>query len=364
LTELKHIYRNAANIIRAKYSTLNGVDKVLRSLEKRLPKEPMDPRVHRNLFFEPRIDSQQLSVPLETAETVAVQLQKFGLLRLWVRVTCPNREEGESGTVLETDTPSDFELLASRSCDHCGSHHDFEWRNTETFYAVNSGGDESDQAFKYERLKSKIQRVVANGRPEQSFDLVRCETVLNEANGHTALATTDRVIALALHTNHAVLDIPPAISAWWNAWMGPLLMIGAYSVLIIPVVRFCGQWIGVLFSIVVLVALFLVIRGQVNATLAPTVIQRTALCSGLSLATFCVAAGSTGFHINAEAGQNSPWWSKVAFGEVSEPLLYSGLSVYALTLIFVFFFDFQRGWFARNGIRSMTQASQGEGATL
>ncbi len=362
MTELKHIYRNAASIIRAKYSTMKGVDKVLRSLEKRLPKEPMDPRVHRDLFFEPRIDSQQLSVPLETAETVAVQLQKFGLLRLWVRVTCPNTEEGESGTVLETDTPSDFVMLASRNCDHCGRHHDFEWGNTETLYAINSIGDESDQAFNYEQLNSKIPRVVANGRPEQSFDLARCEAVLSEANGHTDRATTDRVITLALHTNHAVLDIPPAISAWWNAWVGPLLIICIYSVLIIPVVRFCGQWIGLLFSIVVLVTLFLAIRGQVNATLAPTVIQRTALWSGLSLATFCVAAGSTGLHLNAEAGQNSPWWSKLAFGEVSDQLLDLGFSFFLFTLIFVFFFDFQRGWFARNGTGRLTEANQSEGA--
>jgi hypothetical protein len=363
LSKLRHIYRKAANIIRAKHSTLKGVDKVLRSLEERLPNEPMDPRVHRHLFFEPRIDSQQLSVPLATAETVAVQLQKFGLLALWVRVTCPNTEEGESGTVLETDTPSDFEKLASRSCEHCGSHHDFEWGNTETLYAINSRVDESVRAFKYESLKSRIQRVVPNGRPEQSFDQVRCETVLDAANGDAVLAPTDRIISLALRTNHAVLDIPPAISAWWNAWMGPLLMIGAYSVLIIPVVQFCGQWIGVFFSVVILVALFLVIRGQVNAKLAPIVIQRTALWSGLSLATYCVAAGSTGFHINAEAGQNSPWWTKAAFGEVSEPLLYSGLAIYLFTLIFVFFFDFQRGWLSRNGAGSLTEASQSEGAT-
>jgi hypothetical protein len=129
--------------------------------------------------------------------------------------------------------------------------------------------------------------------------------------------------------------------------MGPLLLIGVYSLLIIPIARFCGQLIGILFSAVILVALFLVIRGQVQAKLAPTVIQRTALWGGLSLATYCMAAGSTGFHINAEAGEGLPWWSKIAFGEVSIPLLWCGGLSYALTLLFVFGFDFQRGWFSR-----------------
>ncbi|TWU41882.1 hypothetical protein [Novipirellula artificiosorum] len=347
LNELRPIYRNAASIIRAKYSALPGVDKVLNSLEKRLPKEPADPRVHRDLFFEPRIDSQQLSVPLTTAETVAQQLHKFGLLRLWVRVTCPNTEDGEAGTVLETDDSDSFKQLVASSCDHCGAHHEFSWEDCETVFAVNSSLDESEQHFNYASLRSTLPQVSQNGSVPQRFDLSRCESVLNGGQRDARTTREPALIALALQANHSTLDIPPALSAWWNAWVGPLLLISAYLLLIVPIVRYCGQWIGVLVSVVVLVGLFLAIRGQVQAKLAPTVIQRTALWGGLSLATYCVAVGSTGLHINAEAGQNEPWWSKVAFGELSEPLLYSGIAVYAITLLFVFSFDFQRGWFAR-----------------
>jgi hypothetical protein len=128
------------------------------------------------------------------------------------------------------------------------------------------------------------------------------------------------------------------------AWLGPIIMILAYLILIIPIVKFCGQVIAVIVSIVVLIALFLVIRGQVNAKLAPTIVQRLGLYGGLTLSTYCVAAGSTGFRLKGEVGKDQPWWSRFDFGELSELLIRYGIVFFALTLIFVFAFDFQRGW--------------------
>ena len=348
LNEFKHIYHNAANIIRAKYSGMKGLGKVLDSLESRLPYGPADPRIERSLFFEPRIDAQQLSVPLNTAELVAQQLQKFGLFRLWVRVSCPNTDSGEPGTVLETDRPEDFEQLANRSCNQCGGHHGFTWDECETIYAFNSLQDESEQKFDFNRLKSTVPSSFANGTLVERLDRMRCEAVARNEQPHGSILDQPTIIALALRANQSAQHVPSALAAWWNTWMGPLVLIGAYLLFIVPIVRWCGQWIAIIVSVVVLVGLFLVIRGQVQAKLAPTVIQRTALWGGLSLATYCVAAGSTGFHFKGGASEHDPWWSSVAFGELSEPLLYSGIAAFLLTLIFVFAFDFQRGWLARN----------------
>lgn len=348
MSELKHIYRNAANIIRAKYSAMLGVEKVLDSLESRLPDGPTDPRSLRDLFFEPRMDAQQLSVPFDTAEVVAHQLHKFGLLRLWVRITCPNVDEGEVGTVLETDNPEAFDRLADESCHHCGGHHDFDWEHCETVFALNSYLDESEQHFDYSVLKSQTPQPSVNGKQSKSFDIARCEAVVNGERAQVDQAGEMNVIAVALRANHSLQEVPSAFSAWWHAWVGPFLILFLYLILVIPVARLCGQWIALAVSVVVLVALFLVIRGQVQAKLAPTIVQRTALWGGFSLATYCVAAGSTGFHFKGGAGRNAPWWSRVDFGELSIPLLAGGILLFALTLLFVFAFDLQRGWLSRD----------------
>ena len=84
MSELKHIYRNAANILKAKYANLKGVVAVLDDVETKIVDGASDPRIHRDLFFDPRIDSQRIGVPVKTAEVVAQQLLTFGLLRLWV----------------------------------------------------------------------------------------------------------------------------------------------------------------------------------------------------------------------------------------------------------------------------------------
>ena len=341
MSELKHIYRNAANIIRAKFSNVNGVGSVLDDVETKFVEGATDPRIHRDLFFDPRIDSQRLGVPFETAEIVAQQLLTFGLLRLWVRVRCPESEE-EAATILETDDSSDFTKIAELGCEHCGSFHEFTWDDCETVFAINAGQNYAEQTFDYSLLRVTPEQGDQSER--QSTDLVRCKSAAYQVEAKRQPRQDIQLIAMALANNRSPQSVPSPLWVWSMAWLGPIIMILAYLILIIPIVKFCGQVIAVIVSIVVLIALFLVIRGQVNAKLAPTIVQRLGLYGGLTLSTYCVAAGSTGFRLKGEVGKDQPWWSRFDFGELSELLIRYGIVFFALTLIFVFAFDFQRGW--------------------
>ena len=144
--EFPSILRNAAAIVRAKLSGMDGVEKFLSNLESRAPRQAADPKVHRELFIEPWIDAQQVGVPVETAEAVAELLQRFGVLRLWVRVHCPDADESEPATILETDNAEDFDQLVSKSCGHCGRHHDLRWEHCETVFAFNVAGSDADRS--------------------------------------------------------------------------------------------------------------------------------------------------------------------------------------------------------------------------
>ena len=90
---LANIYRNAAAVSRANCRHCRASRKCLPTSAGVFPMTVQDPRTHRDLFFEPRIDAQQLGIPTETAEEVAVWLHRFGVLRLWVRVHCPEAAE-------------------------------------------------------------------------------------------------------------------------------------------------------------------------------------------------------------------------------------------------------------------------------
>lgn len=343
--ELANIYRNAAAVLQAKLSSSPGVAKVLAEIGRRVPDAVADPRTHRDLFFEPRIDAQQLGVPTETAEEVAVWLHRFGVLRLWVRVRCPDTEEYEDGTILETDDPSEFDQLASRSCEYCGRYHDLDEDNCETIYAINTTQRDDAQRFDYSRLASTFShRGGQGGGVMVQGTAARCEVVAERYDNEVSLG---QAIVFALQANRAVEPVPAPSSVWWNAWGGPLVILLTYLVLLIPIVRLCGQVIACVASVVVLGVIFFVIRGQVMAKLAPTAVQRTAMYLGFPIATCCITAGVTGFKLDASAGEGHPWWACIAFGEQSNTLIVMGSLLFVTVLVFVGAYDFQRGWLKR-----------------
>lgn len=342
--EFKSTYKHAAALVRARLSSKTGIRELLIELEKRIPDEKLDPRYHRELFFEPRIDAQLIKVPIETAESAAELLHKFGVFRLWVRVNCPDVEEHEVGTILETDDPDDFELLTSKSCDHCGRHHDLDWEDCETVYAINTRLNNDQKEFDFSRLKSK-----AKNRPQTTAkiaitDQSRCEVLSEQDRPET---TPRGLLIVALRSNHEVQDVPSPLSVWLSAWAGPTIILFSYLLSIIPVARFAGERLAWGMSVLVLVIIFLVIRGQVQTKLAPTAVQRQAMYWGFPIAAICLSAGVTGFHLKAAAGEGEPWWTRLDYGETSPLLIWAGVVLFLLTLLFVWGYDFSRGWFER-----------------
>lgn len=336
----KTIYDHAAAIVQAKLSKLPGIETLLIELGKKVPADESDPRIHRDLFFEPRIDAQQIGVPIETAEEAAVLLQQIGVLRLWVRVNCPDVDEYEVGTVLETDEPKDFDSLASKSCDYCGRYHELGWDECETLYAINTRPQLTQRAFDYSRLRSKKQ--ATNSRSNiTNLDQKRCENITGLARSDVGLPA---MLVMALKSNDAVQDIPSPMNVWQNAWTGPILILILHLLLIIPVARFAGERLAWGTTALVLCVVFLVIRGHVQATLAPTIVQRTAMYMGFPISAGCFTAGATGLRIKAAAESGTPWWTRVEFGEHSNVLIGSGVILFVTVLVFVWGFDYSRGW--------------------
>lgn len=337
----RNIYVNAAAIVRAKLSEQTGIEELLSELGKRVPDEDEDPRRHRELFFEPRIDAQQIGVPVETAELAAVLLHRIGVFRLWVRVACPDVEDHEVGTILETDDPTEFEQLAAASCDYCGRHHDLGWENCETVYAFSTRLDQNEQQFDYSRLKSVFRSPQQVSGMLSFSDQSRCEILTQQVKRDMPF---EELLVLTLRSNHDAQEVPAPFRVWKNAWVGPGSILVAYMLLIIPIEKFVGERLAWGVTVVVVVVVFLVIRGQVQANLAPTAVQRTAMFCGFPISAFCITAGATGLHINAGAGEGQPWWTRLEFGEQSTLLIVAGVILFIAMLLFVWAYDYSRGW--------------------
>jgi hypothetical protein len=340
-SDFKSIYKNAAAIVQAKLSDKPGIVKLLQALGERVPESDQDPRLCRELFFEPRLDAQQIGVPIETAEAAANLLHRMGILRLWVRVNCPDVDENEVGTILETDEPNDFELISSKSCDNCGRHHDLGWEDCETVYAISTKLDEDDRHFDYSRLRTRPGTSrLAESKPISDKD--RCE-VLAQHPQNTGSAPS--LLMLALKSNNAIQEVPAPLAIWQHAWTGPTVILLGYFILIIPLKLLAGERLAWGATVLVLSVVLLVIRGQVQSSLAPSVVQRTAMYLGFPISAGCFTAGATGLHINVEAGDGKPWWTRCELGEHSVPLICSGTILFIAVLFFVWGYDFSRGWF-------------------
>lgn len=342
--EFKTIYSNAAAITKATLSAKKGIESLLDELGRRVPDEEKDPRQNRELFFEPRVDAQRIGVPLETAEAAAVLLHRIGVLRLWVRVSCPDAEDHEVGTILETDDPTEFEKLASTSCEVCGRHHDLGWENCETTYAICTRLDQKEQKFDFDRLISRVNPTQPLATAVTIPDQVRCQMVTERAKSDES---PGGLLVLALKANQNIQEVPTPLSVWLNSWGGPAVILVLYFILIIPIAKLIGERLAWGVTVLTFGVIFLVIRGQVQAKLAPTAVQRTAMYLGFPISGCCFTAGATGLHISASAGEGQPWWSRIEFGEQSTLLITAGTFLFVATLFFVWGYDYSRGWLNR-----------------
>jgi hypothetical protein len=345
------IFDHAASIVRIRLSTLKGVDQVLGAIRSRLNTEVTDPRVNRELFFEPWIDSQQLGVPSETAEEVSRELHQLSVLRLWTRVRCPDVGSDEDGTVIETDSDSELKVAIDAQCPQCGSHHELTPALVETVFAPNFPNMGSVDPFDSRRL-ALGNPIHGTSALSQDLQVNRTASVAHVEPG--SVDTFMSLLSLALSKNSTLEAVPTTDAVWLGAWKGPTGILLGYMALIGPITLCAGQTIAILVSIVVVVVIGLFLRGQVQARLAPSAVQRQATRWGIYMAVALVTAGTTGMEVSFkdEHRLTIPLWNsrplvlpvKVEYGATNPWLIGSGVFCFVVTLVFVYLYDRQKGW--------------------
>ncbi|MFO0851843.1 MAG: hypothetical protein U0871_25250 [Gemmataceae bacterium] len=354
------IFERAADIVRIRCGGMEGLEAVLGAIRGRIKQGGgSDPRVNRDLFFEPWLDAQQLRVPEETAEEVARQLLELTVLRLWTRVKCPEAPAGEDGVMFETDSDKEFQRAIEQMCSHCGTAHDLVPSLIESVYAPNFPGPQGVMRFDYDKLKPAPAVVAKRATGEGHVE--RCENIaqVQVRDGHAVL----RVVTLALGHNTLPEDVPRPTDAWWHVWLGPLIIVALYLLLIIPITVWAGNVLAVLVSCVVLAVIYLVMNGHVKAKLAPSALQRQTSRWGFYLSIAMITAGTTGVEFSAKdgnrltipTGENSRITLplKFEYGAVEPWLVGAGVVCFLGTLVFVYYHDKHIGWHRIDAKREM-----------
>ncbi|MEZ6069494.1 MAG: hypothetical protein R3C10_04290 [Pirellulales bacterium] len=337
--ELGRIFEGAAALVEARLASEPGVSLVLAELAKRIPDAGDDPRTNRRLFFEPRIDSQQLGVSRLTAEKVAVLLHRFGVFHLWARVTCPSVGEDEAGTIVESDDADEVRSALDRSCDHCGVTHVIADVEIESVYAFATKISDDPQDFDFAALELEGIEEVVESQGSQEPARLAVLAPLESPKSEIRL-----LLFQALAANSDPRNLPQPREVYFDVWKGPLLLLLLYIIGIVPVARMAGPVIAYIVSAVFLILGCLILRATVQARLAPTAVQRTAMYLGMPVGIGCFVSGVSGFRLIAEAGQEVPWWSRIEFGETSYGLTILGLFLIVVVLGFVLIYDGKIGW--------------------
>jgi hypothetical protein len=357
--EFANIFDHAAGIVRIRCHGLSGLEAVIASLRERALSVKTDPRLHRDLFFEPWLDSQQLGVPHDTAEEVARQFHQLSVLKLWTRVTCPDVPAEEDGTIIETASDIEFKEALDRPCPHCGSLHDLVPAIVETPYAPNFPGQAKPQLFDAHRLVVKRPMATATGGVvDQQF--ARCASIAGVAP--TQVQSFVGLLLQALGQNSHLEAVPTPAKAWWDVWKGPLCIIIPFMILIVPVSYLAGPTIVGIVAAVVLIAMWLVLRGEVQVRLAPSSVQRQVTRWGIYISIILFTAGTTGFEFSLEddnrltmpLGENRSITLpvKLEWGATNACLICSGTLCFICTLGFVLIYDGKLGWFT-SGINQL-----------
>jgi hypothetical protein len=358
-SEFANIFDHAAGIVRIRCHGLLGLEAVILSLRERALSVHTDPRLHRELFFEPWLDSQQLGVPQDTAEEVARQFHQLSVLKLWTRVMCPDVPAEEDGTIIETASDIEFKEAQDRPCPHCGSLHELVPAIVDTLYAPNFPDQAEPQPFDAHRLV--VKRPMANATAEVvDQQSVRCASIVG--TDPTQVQSFAVLLHQALGQNSPLEAVPTPARAWWDVWKGPLCIIIPFMILIVPVSYFAGPTIVCIVAVFVLIAMWLVLRGEVQVRLAPSSVQRSVTRWGIYISIILFTAGTTGVEVSLKddnrltipLGENRSITLpvKVEWGVTSPWLIGSGTLCFICTLAFMLIYDGKLGWFA-SGIKQV-----------
>ena len=345
------IFNHAAGIVRIRLSHLKGCDEVIESIRSRINTDVRDPRSNRELFIEPLIDSQQLCVPAETAEEVSRELHQLSVLRLWTRLRCPDVGSDEDGTIIETDSEDELRASLGSQCPQCGSHHELVPALVETVYAPNFPISQNIEAFDSARLRLESPSVkISSEGPETHVNRTAAVANVDPKSIESFLT----LLSLALSTNTALEAVPSAVEVWLGVWKGPAVILLTYLCFIGPITWCAGQTVAILVSLVVLAVIWLVLRGEVHAKLAPSALQRQVTRWGICMSVGLVTAGTTGVEVSFkdEHRLTVPIWQnktvvlpiKLEYGATNPWLIGAGLLCFVFTLTFVFLYDRHKGW--------------------
>ncbi|WP_337175418.1 hypothetical protein [Paludisphaera sp.] len=351
-SEFESIFEHAAALVRIRCKGFHGVETVLAALNSRVVSGHSDPRIHRELFFEPWIDSQQLGVPQDTAEEVARELHQLSVLTVWTRLRCTEVPFDEDGTITETNSAEELERVRSIPCPHCGTFHDIVPSLVETLYAPNFPMSDQVAPFTAGRLRLGLAKPVAQA-DRSDPNTLRCISIIRDSSVRDEPFAV--LLTRALATNTKVEHVPAPHQAWMAAWMGPIVITLGFLVLIGPIVNFAGQAAGWVCAALVILVIFLVIRGDTQVKLAPSAASRSLTRSGIMGTLLLLTAGTTGLQVSLSKGEGvaiSLLEShslilpiKLEYGGTNYWLVGLGVGLFFLTAVFVLVYDKRIGWF-------------------
>lgn len=134
----KSIFENALAIVATRHAGIPGLQEALTEIRRKAEAAVAESVYSRERFIEPWTISQAVQVPFETVEIIGAELQRLGVLHIWVRMKCPNASDGSDDVLLETDDAAKFRKQLETACRFCGQFHDAPtWDNLETIYALN-----------------------------------------------------------------------------------------------------------------------------------------------------------------------------------------------------------------------------------
>ena len=332
----------AAAVARARLSGMAGLDAVLRELVSRAAVGGTDPRICRELFFEPYQLAQQVEAPAATVASVAVLFQHLGAAEVWVRVSCPAAPEDEAATILETNEVGRLRSGDAIDCDHCGQIHPIRREYCEGLFALRAGPPAAGLVVDAVSLESANELLTRSSRIDEHDGSNLFRIVYAPQAKEITEAT---VAAVSANRPPALVPAPAAVAA--DSWRQPAGVLTLYAVGLLPVGWILDGWVIVLYSLVFLVVLLYSYYASVQVRMAPTALQRGMVWLGWSGSFTCVAAGASGLRIKAEGGEEKAWYSWLSFGEESWALIIAGVVMFTVATAGVCFVDYWRGWYER-----------------
>jgi len=275
-------------------------------LGRRAATSPNDPRLNRDLFFEPWLESQRLGIPQETAELVALRLQRFGLFHFWTRVSCPRGDAEESAIIVETDSRAELEAALEASCPNCGKFHDDDadlWECTDTLYALNLPDEVPALPAVPPRALEPPQVLLAIDAG-QDRDRARCAAILSRTPQPED--SPEMMLRASLESNTAPMAVPTPATVWVTAWAPMLVLLAVFPITLALAYLIAGPVVAGVGGLLFLAALYFCYRMTVQATLAPSIRQKAMLNGGLTLATLCMSQGLLGIEVSGGIGMNRP----------------------------------------------------------